>query len=234
VTAYSTRFSAFLSELRQFFSGWSPVTWRGLSGVLRNPETEFGEVRLSGGYPSRHRPVSEPPGRGDGITRGVPLDQVMELLGHSSYQMVLRYTKARPSQLTEAIETLNPIQEDTKVIDADINENTLMNLMKNTGHALPDHEISERFSCGEPTVFYTATQLLSKGEPICFSSCSGWKDSAGSEDVHFWHTKDLKDLETMAIIIQREVEMFQGMLAGVEIARQRLTTNDSDAAEGVA
>ena len=28
--------------------------------------------------------------------RGVPLDRVMEIRGHSSYQMVLRYAKARP------------------------------------------------------------------------------------------------------------------------------------------
>ena len=39
--------------------------------------------------------------------RGVPLDRVMELLGHSSYQMVLRYAKARPHQLVDAISSLN-------------------------------------------------------------------------------------------------------------------------------
>jgi integrase len=43
--------------------------------------------------------------------RGVPLDRIMELLGHSSYEMVLRYAKARPQQLVEAVETLNPSQE---------------------------------------------------------------------------------------------------------------------------
>jgi integrase len=43
--------------------------------------------------------------------RGVALDRVMELLGHSSYQMVLRYAKARPQQLIEAIAALNPNQE---------------------------------------------------------------------------------------------------------------------------
>jgi integrase len=40
-------FSEFLVEFRQDFGGWSPVTWRGLSGVLRNLEAEFGKVRLS-------------------------------------------------------------------------------------------------------------------------------------------------------------------------------------------
>ena len=35
-------FSEFLAEFRQDFSGWLPVTWRGLSGVLKNLETEFG------------------------------------------------------------------------------------------------------------------------------------------------------------------------------------------------
>jgi integrase len=45
--------------------------------------------------------------------RGVPLDRVMELLGHSSYQMVLRYAKARPQQLIAAVETLNPFQDGT-------------------------------------------------------------------------------------------------------------------------
>ena len=39
--------------------------------------------------------------------RGVPLDRVMELLGHSSYQMVLRYAKARPQQLVYAMRTLD-------------------------------------------------------------------------------------------------------------------------------
>ena len=39
--------------------------------------------------------------------RGVPLDRIMELMGHRSYQMVLRYAKARPQQLIEAIEALD-------------------------------------------------------------------------------------------------------------------------------
>ena len=39
--------------------------------------------------------------------RGVPLDRIMELLGHSSMQMVLRYAKARPQQLVDAIHSLN-------------------------------------------------------------------------------------------------------------------------------
>ena len=39
--------------------------------------------------------------------RGVPLDRIKELLGHKSMTMVLRYAKARPSQLKEAIEALN-------------------------------------------------------------------------------------------------------------------------------
>jgi integrase len=43
--------------------------------------------------------------------RGVPLDRIMELLGHSSYQMVLRYAKARPQQLVDAISSLNDTGE---------------------------------------------------------------------------------------------------------------------------
>ena len=39
--------------------------------------------------------------------RGVPLDRIMELMGHRSYQMVLRYAKARPQQLIEAVRTLD-------------------------------------------------------------------------------------------------------------------------------
>jgi hypothetical protein len=35
----------------------------------------------------------------------------MEILGHSSYQMVLRYAKARPQQLIEAVDALNPTTE---------------------------------------------------------------------------------------------------------------------------
>ena len=34
--------------------------------------------------------------------RGVPLDRIMELMGHRSYQMVLRYAKARPQQLNRS------------------------------------------------------------------------------------------------------------------------------------
>jgi integrase len=39
--------------------------------------------------------------------RGVPLDRIKELLGHKSMVMVLRYAKARPRQLREAIQALN-------------------------------------------------------------------------------------------------------------------------------
>ena len=38
--------------------------------------------------------------------RGVPLDRIMELLGHSSLSMSLRYAHARPQQLFEAIHAL--------------------------------------------------------------------------------------------------------------------------------
>ena len=39
--------------------------------------------------------------------KGVPLDRIKELLGHKTMEMVLRYAKARPQQLKEAIEALN-------------------------------------------------------------------------------------------------------------------------------
>jgi integrase len=39
--------------------------------------------------------------------RGVPLDRIKELLGHKTLMMVLRYAKARPTQLREAIAALN-------------------------------------------------------------------------------------------------------------------------------
>lgn len=39
--------------------------------------------------------------------RGVPLDRIMELLGHKSMEMVLRYAKARPEQLKDAIAALD-------------------------------------------------------------------------------------------------------------------------------
>jgi integrase len=43
---HAPSFSEFLVVFRQDFSGWSPVTWRGLSGVLRNLEAEFGAFSL--------------------------------------------------------------------------------------------------------------------------------------------------------------------------------------------
>ena len=39
--------------------------------------------------------------------RGVPLDRIMELMGHRSMEMALRYAKARPQQLVDAIASLN-------------------------------------------------------------------------------------------------------------------------------
>jgi integrase len=39
--------------------------------------------------------------------KGVPLDRIMELMGHRSYAMVLRYAKARPQQLIEAMRSLD-------------------------------------------------------------------------------------------------------------------------------
>ena len=133
-----------------------------------------------------------------------------------------------PPRLTAQIQTLHMIS------DPD-DEDLLKILREKPDHALADHELSDRTSCGEPTVFHEATQLLSAGEPICFSSCSGWKDSAGgTEDVYFWYTQDPKDLEEMTLMIRRKIESFQEMLVGAEIARQRLTANDADAPEGAA
>ena len=39
-------FGQFLSEFRTDFGGWSPNTWRGLSGMLRKLEKEFGQQPL--------------------------------------------------------------------------------------------------------------------------------------------------------------------------------------------
>jgi len=39
--------------------------------------------------------------------RGVPLDRIMEIMGHRSYALVLRYAKARPQQLVDAIRNLD-------------------------------------------------------------------------------------------------------------------------------
>ncbi len=39
--------------------------------------------------------------------KGVPLDRIMEILGHRSYSIVLRYAKARPQQLIEAMKALD-------------------------------------------------------------------------------------------------------------------------------
>ena len=37
---------------------------------------------------------------------GVPLDRIQEFLGHKTMAMVLRYAKARPKQLQEAIKKI--------------------------------------------------------------------------------------------------------------------------------
>ena len=39
--------------------------------------------------------------------RGVPLDRIIELMGHKSMEMVLRYAKARPQQLIQAMRSLD-------------------------------------------------------------------------------------------------------------------------------
>jgi integrase len=39
--------------------------------------------------------------------KGVPLDRIMELLGQKSLKMALRYAKARPQQLVDAIAALD-------------------------------------------------------------------------------------------------------------------------------
>ena len=38
--------------------------------------------------------------------KGVPLDRIMELLGHSNIQQTMRYAKMRPEQLFDAIAAL--------------------------------------------------------------------------------------------------------------------------------
>ena len=39
-------FGQFLAEFRTDFGGWSPNTWRGLSGMLRRLDDEFGDHPL--------------------------------------------------------------------------------------------------------------------------------------------------------------------------------------------
>jgi len=47
--------------------------------------------------------------------RGVPLDRIMDLLGHKTMAMTLRYAKVTPIQLEEAIEALNrPVRKQVR------------------------------------------------------------------------------------------------------------------------
>jgi hypothetical protein len=62
VSGPAPMFRDFLSEFRQDHGGWSATTWRGLSGALRNLESEFGDIsvdqitpRQIQGYLSRRR-----------------------------------------------------------------------------------------------------------------------------------------------------------------------------------
>ena len=45
-------FSAFL-EFRQDVGGWSETTWRGLSGVLKNLQAEYGDIPVDQNCPAR-------------------------------------------------------------------------------------------------------------------------------------------------------------------------------------
>ena len=46
-------FSAFLAEFRQDVGGWSETTWRGLSGVLKNLQAEYGDIPVDQNSPAR-------------------------------------------------------------------------------------------------------------------------------------------------------------------------------------
>lgn len=70
------------------------LTAFGTSGT----ESRFGHVHL---HMPRHTTATRL------RDRGVPLDRIMEILGHRSYSMVLRYAKARPQQLIEAMRALD-------------------------------------------------------------------------------------------------------------------------------
>lgn len=60
--------------------------------------------------------------------------------------------------------------------------------------SLTEDEISDRLSWWVGDVFRTTASLLSAGEPICFSSWTGWYDPAAPEErVEFWYTRDPKD-----------------------------------------
>ena len=48
VTNDSITFDQFLEEFRTDFGGWSPNTWRGLSGMLTKLSAEFGDQPLGG------------------------------------------------------------------------------------------------------------------------------------------------------------------------------------------
>jgi hypothetical protein len=110
----------------------------------------------------------------------------------------------------------------------------LLELLKSrpTGHQMSDEEITDGLACGDRLAYLAAAYLISKGTPVCMSPCDGWKDPADSEPVVFWLTDDLSDLDSMAEMIRWEKGIYEGMLAGIDKAKQNLLTPPAQGSEG--
>ena len=90
------------------------------------------------------------------------------------------------------------------------------------GESIEDSTIDAELSMGEPDTFRLAAGLLSKGVPLCFTSLTGWHDSAFSRSENYWLARDRSELDVMRKMVEGELAFLQELLTGIEVASQRM------------
>ena len=90
------------------------------------------------------------------------------------------------------------------------------------GQSIDDESLTDALSIGEPAIFGLAADILSKGEPLCFTSLTGWHDSAVRESENYWLAQDGRDLDAMGDMVEHQLAFLQSLLSGIEVAKRRM------------
>ena len=102
-------------------------------------------------------------------------------------------------------------------------EQKLLQLLKDASEPQSVWDLKDKVGFDEGGVFWLASKLIERGEPVCFQSCEGtWLHFFSPEAMGYWITDKPTDLDELRLMVQEAIDGLRRMQSGIEQARLQL------------
>lgn len=104
-------------------------------------------------------------------------------------------------------------------------EQKLLQLLSDAKEPQSVWDLKDMVGFDEGGVFWLASKLIERGEPVCFQSCEGtWQHFFSPEAMGYWITDKPDDLQELRRMVQEAIDGLRQMLSGIDKAKQALLT----------